>query len=68
MRWVLLLIGGVLLFGCMFLVGCYAPSPPSGAYLCAADGTCPSGQHCVCGLCVNHDGDAACGFSVDATI
>src|SRR5439155_14441841 len=25
---------------------------------------CPSGQHCVCGLCVNHDGDAACGFSV----
>ncbi len=47
--------------------GCYSPSPKSGAYRCSADGDCPSSQHCVCGLCVNHDQDAACGFSLDAT-
>jgi hypothetical protein len=57
MRWAALLL----------CAGCYSPTPPSGAYRCStADSACPSGQHCVCGLCVNHDQDAACKFSVDA--
>jgi hypothetical protein len=53
----------------LLLVGCYSPSPKSGAYRCStADNACPVSQHCVCGLCVSHDADAACGFSVDATL
>jgi hypothetical protein len=49
----------------VLVVGCYAPNTPSGAYLCSVvDGACPSGQHCHCGLCVNRDQDAACGFNV----
>jgi hypothetical protein len=56
MRWLIL------------LVGCYAPATPSGAYRCSvSDSTCPTRQHCVCGLCVNQDGDAACGFSVNVS-
>jgi hypothetical protein len=48
------------------IAGCYSPKPPSGAYRCStADNACPSGQHCVCNLCVDHDQDAACKFSVD---
>ncbi len=46
------------------LAGCYSPSPPTGAYLCGADGACPSGQHCGCGLCVAKDSDAACSFTL----
>jgi len=47
------------------LAGCYSPSPPSGAYLCSTgDAVCPSGQHCTCGLCVQKDSDAACGFQL----
>src|SRR5262249_23551660 len=51
----------------VLLVGCYAPNPQSGSYRCSADGVCPVGPHCSCGLCVNQDTDAACSFSVDAT-
>jgi hypothetical protein len=47
------------------MAGCFSPKVPSGGYLCAADQICPSGQHCSCGLCVNHDSDAACSFTVD---
>jgi len=51
----------------VLLAGCYAPNTPSGAYRCSsADSACPSGQHCVCGLCVNQDQDAACGFTLSA--
>jgi hypothetical protein len=47
------------------LAGCYNPSPPDGAYLCAAqDQACPSGQHCTCGQCVKKDSSAACSFTV----
>lgn len=47
------------------LAGCYSPSPPSGGYLCsAAKQACPSGQRCLCGLCVAKETDAACGFRV----
>jgi hypothetical protein len=49
--------------------GCYAPSPPAGAYRCAAaDNSCPSGQHCTCGLCVKSDNQAACSFNLTATL
>lgn len=47
-------------------IGCYSPSPPPGAYRCsAADNSCPSGQHCTCGLCVKSDDQAACSFKVE---
>ena len=50
-------------------IGCYAPSPPAGAYRCStADGSCPSGQHCTCGLCVKSDNQAACSFKLAATL
>lgn len=49
--------------------GCYAPSPPPGAYRCSeADNSCPSGQHCTCGLCVKSDDQAACAFNVAASL
>jgi hypothetical protein len=48
----------------MVLAGC-SPSLPAGSYLCAADHACPSGQHCACGLCVNHDDEAACMLTLD---
>lgn len=40
--------------------GCYAPTPPAGAYSCTAGGACPDGQHCTCGQCVAADSEAAC--------
>lgn len=47
-------------------IGCYSPNPPPGAYRCsAADSSCPSGQHCTCGLCVKSDDQAACSFKID---
>ena len=46
--------------------GCYAPSPPPGAYSCRAGGACPDGQHCICGQCVEQDDQAACSFRVTA--
>jgi hypothetical protein len=46
------------------IAACYVPSPPSGSYLCGEEKACPVGQSCTCGLCVNHPGDAACGFDV----
>lgn len=49
------------------LAGCYAPSPPGGAYRCGPEGDCPSGQHCTCGLCVNQDAQAACGLTIDVS-
>jgi hypothetical protein len=50
---------------CVLAAGCYAPSPPDGAYLCSTgDQACPSGQHCTCGQCVKNDSSAACGFNV----
>ena len=49
--------------------GCYSPHPAAGAYRCsAADNSCPSGQHCTCGLCVKSDDQAACGFTLEATL
>ncbi|MCU1281033.1 MAG: hypothetical protein JWM53_4579, partial [bacterium] len=49
--------------------GCYSPSPPAGAYRCStADNSCPSGQHCTCGLCVKTDDQAACAFTLAATL
>ena len=49
--------------------GCYSPAPAAGAYRCsAADNSCPSGQHCTCGLCVKSDDQAACSFSLAATL
>jgi hypothetical protein len=57
---------------CLFslvAIGCYSPSPPAGAYRCStADNSCPSGQHCTCGLCVKSDNQAACSFTLDATL
>jgi hypothetical protein len=48
-----------------YALGCYNPSPPAGSYLCAtADDSCPSGQHCTCGLCVSQDSQSACSFDV----
>ena len=58
-----------LLLAALFAVGCYSPSPPPGAYRCStADNTCPSGQHCTCGLCVKADNQAACSFTLQATL
>jgi hypothetical protein len=49
--------------------GCYSPSPPAGAYRCStADNSCPSGQHCTCGLCVKSDNQAACSFTLAASL
>ncbi|MCU1279753.1 MAG: uncharacterized protein JWM53_3299 [bacterium] len=53
----------------LLLVGCYSPSPPAGSYRCStADSSCPSGQHCTCGLCVKQDDQAACAFTLAATL
>lgn len=53
----------------LFAIGCYSPSPPAGAYRCStADNSCPSGQHCTCGLCVKSDNEAACAFTLEATL
>jgi hypothetical protein len=63
--------GGIagIVAACALVVGCYAPSPPAGAYRCStADSSCPSGQHCTCGLCVKTDNQAACSFSLTATL
>ena len=50
------------------VMGCYNPTPPPGSYRCStADQSCPSGQHCTCGLCVKSDDQAACGFGVDSS-
>lgn len=50
-------------------IGCYNPTPPPGAYRCStADNSCPSGQHCTCGLCVKSDNQAACSFNLTATL
>jgi hypothetical protein len=58
-----------LLFACLALAGCYSPSPPDGAYLCATgDQACPSGQHCTCGQCVKNDSAAACSFSISTGV
>ncbi|HEY2748736.1 MAG TPA: hypothetical protein VGL86_29150 [Polyangia bacterium] len=57
------------LLACCALGGCYQPTPPAGAYRCStADSSCPSGQHCTCGLCVKSDDQAACSFSLAATL
>lgn len=49
-------------------VGCFSPKPPAGSYLCSAsDNECPSGQQCVCGLCVDRESQAACGFRIETT-
>ena len=59
----------VVLFGVLLAAGCYSPSPPAGAYRCStADNSCPSGQHCTCGLCVKSDNQAACSFNLMATL
>lgn len=51
------------------VAGCYSPHPAAGAYRCsAADNSCPSGQHCTCGLCVKSDDQAACAFALTATL
>jgi hypothetical protein len=58
----------LLALAALALAGCYAPSPPDGAYLCATgDQACPSGQHCTCGQCVKHDSAAACSFTVSTS-
>lgn len=54
--------------GLLLAAGCYAPSPPSGAYSCGSGGACPDGQHCRCGQCVRADEDAACAFTAMPTI
>lgn len=52
------------------LAGCYAPSPRSGSYLCADDGSCPSGLRCspCAKVCVQSDSDDVCALrlSLDA--
>ena len=54
MRWLLITL---LVAGCQ--------SPPSGGFRCsAADQACPGSLHCSCGLCVEHDNEAACTFDV----
>src|SRR3954452_22750112 len=51
--------------GLVVLLAACDPAVPSGGYLCSAsDHACPGGQHCTCGLCVNHDSEAACTFDV----
>jgi hypothetical protein len=51
------------------VAGCYSPSPPAGSYRCStADSSCPSGQHCTCGLCVKSDNQAACSFTLTASL
>jgi hypothetical protein len=55
----------IAVFAALGAIGCYSPSPPAGAYRCSsADSSCPTGQHCTCGLCVNQDSQAACGFTI----
>jgi len=49
------------------VAGCYSPDPPSGTYLCGADGACPSGLLCECGQCVDQVGAAACSFEIAAS-
>ena len=46
--------------------GCYSPSPRSGSYLCADDGSCPTGQACgpCSGVCVARPSDDVCSLSV----
>jgi hypothetical protein len=56
-----------LLLFALALASCYSPNPPSGAYLCGVDGSCPSSQSCVCGQCVRKAADAACAFTVNAS-
>jgi hypothetical protein len=57
------------LLACVAVVGCYSPSPPAGAYRCStADSSCPSGQHCTCGLCVKADNQAACSFTLGTSL
>ncbi len=52
-------------FACLIAAaGCYSPSAPSGGYECAADGACPSGLGCECGVCVKSADEAACSFAV----
>jgi len=58
-----------LLAACVLAAACYSPSPPAGAYQCSTvDKSCPSGQHCTCGLCVKSDDQAACSFTLTATL
>jgi hypothetical protein len=58
-----------LLLAVLVTVGCYSPSPPAGSYRCAdVDNTCPTGQHCTCGLCVKSDDQAACAFALQASL
>ena len=58
-----------LLLALVAVAGCYKPTPPAGAYRCStADNSCPSGQHCTCGLCVKSDDQAACSFNLTATL
>jgi hypothetical protein len=49
----------------LLIAGCYSPSPPGGGFRCGTDGACPSTQHCICGLCVYEDSEAACAFAVE---
>ena len=58
-----------ILLASLLVAGCYNPSPPAGSYRCStADSSCPSGQHCTCGLCVKSDDQAACAFTLVATL
>ncbi len=51
------------------VAGCYSPSPAAGSYRCStADNSCPTGQHCTCGLCVKSDDQAACAFTLSASL
>jgi hypothetical protein len=61
-------LAGALLFVAATAAGCYSPTPAAGSYRCStADQSCPSGQHCTCGLCVKTDDQAACAFGVDSS-
>jgi hypothetical protein len=58
-----------ILLAALLAAGCYSPTPPAGAYRCStADNSCPSGQHCTCGLCVKSDDQAACAFALTASL
>jgi hypothetical protein len=58
-----------LVLASLLVGGCYSPSPPAGSYRCStADNSCPSGQHCTCGLCVKADDQAACSFTLTASL
>src|SRR5262249_15327683 len=52
--------------GALLSASCYSPSPPSGTYKCSSgDSSCPSNQHCTCGLCVRKESEAPCSFRLE---